>query len=97
MEQIKIIGGAKIGMAKATWPLATLKVTKDILQLNATLLGTYSFTSNDVISIEPYTFFLSRGIRIVHKIPRYNNKIIFFSSRSFNSLIRDIKQIGFLK
>ena len=34
MDQLKMTGGARIGMANATWPFVTLTVTKDRLDLN---------------------------------------------------------------
>ena len=52
--EIKKTGGARIGMMNATWPFATLKVNKNRLELNATILGNLVFTPQDIISIESY-------------------------------------------
>jgi hypothetical protein len=52
MTDIKFTGGARIGMANATWPFASLKVSKDRLDLNATIVGNLVFRPADIISIE---------------------------------------------
>jgi len=54
MNQFQLTGGARIGMLHAVWPFATLTVTNERLDLNASLIGTYSFTADQIISIEPY-------------------------------------------
>jgi hypothetical protein len=38
MTEVKETGRARIGMANATWPFATLTVNREKLQLNATIL-----------------------------------------------------------
>ena len=42
MNEISRTGGARIGFISASWPLASLKVTRYGIVLNATLLGKYS-------------------------------------------------------
>lgn len=37
MTQLNLTGGARIGMANATWPFASLKVTRERLDLNASI------------------------------------------------------------
>jgi len=54
MTQLNFTGRARIGMANATWPFASLKVTKVRLDLNATIVGNLVFRPEDIISIEPY-------------------------------------------
>ena len=93
MEQISITGGARIGMSNATWPFATLKVTKDKLDLNATILGNLVFRPEDIISIEPYPGMMSGGIKINHRVSNYKDKVIFWTFKNPNSIIN---QIGFL-
>ena len=39
MNDIEETGGAKIGLAQATWPFATLTVNKNLLRINASILG----------------------------------------------------------
>ena len=98
MTQLNLIGGARIGMANATWPFASLKVTKERLDLNATVLGDLVFRPEDIISIEPYYMIpiLGQGIKINHRIPKYNNKVIFWTFKNPNEVLRQIKQTGFL-
>lgn len=98
MLEIKKTGGARIGWANATWPFATLKVNKNKLELNATILGNLVFKPTDVISIEPYGLipFFWQGIKINHKVSSYNSKVIFWSFDDPRKLIRKIEQTGFL-
>lgn len=96
MNQVKETGGARIGMANATWPFASLKVTKDKLQLNATIIGNLTFKPEDIISLEPYSRFMSSGLKIIHKVPNYKKHIVFWTFGSPSDLINRIEQTGFL-
>lgn len=99
MVEIKKTGGARIGMANATWPFATLKANKDKLELNATIIGNLVFKPSDIISIEPYGIipFIGKGIRINHRVDKYKSKVIFWTFGNPNTLIKKIKQTGFFK
>lgn len=98
MNELKETGGARIGMANATWPFATLAVNKDRLELNATIVGRFVFRPADIISIEPVTMMpvFGKGIRIHHRISNYNPKIIFWTFGNPAELIERIQQTGFL-
>jgi len=95
IDEIKETGGARIGMARATWPFATLTVNRDTLRLNAGIIGDLIFSPADVISIEPYNVFVSQGIRINHSVGNYNKDVVFLTS-GINALIEEIRQTGFL-
>lgn len=95
MTQLKYTGGALIGMFNATWPFATLTVTQEKLELNATILGKYTFFSHDIISIEPYSVFLSKGLKIIHRVPTYKEEIIFWTLKDPDLIISKIEKIGF--
>lgn len=99
MDKLEITGGARIGMANATWPFATLKVTKDKLELNASIVGNLVFQPKDIISIETYTIIpiLGQGIKINHRITNYNNKVIFWMFKDPSTVVYQIRQIGFLE
>ena len=98
MNQLKITGGARIGMANATWPFVTLKVDRDQLELNASIIGNLIFQPADIISIEPYRQIpvLGQGIKINHKVDSYKRKVIFWTFKNPESVIRQIKETGFL-
>ena len=96
MKEINFTGGARIGMANATWPFASLKVSKDRLDLNTGIVGNLTFKPNDIISIEPYSGFLSSGLKINHKVSKYKGKVIFWTFKNPNEIIRQIQQTGFL-
>jgi len=94
---IKITGGARIGSANATWPFATLKVYKDKLELNTSLVGNLVFQPQDIISIEPYSrfTFVGNGIKINHNISNYDSKVIFWTFQDPVTVINQIRQLGF--
>lgn len=98
MYEIKETGGARIGMANATWPFAKLTVNKDNLTLNAGILGKLVFNPSNIVSIEPYTGIavIGSGIQINHNVNGYNPKVIFWTFGNPVVLINKIKQTGFL-
>jgi hypothetical protein len=96
MQHIKFTGGARIGMANATWPFASLEITKDRLDLNATIIGNLVFRPEDIISIEPYSGIMSSGLKINHRVPKYKDRIVFWTFKNPNEVIRQIRQTGFL-
>jgi hypothetical protein len=96
MEQLRITGGARIGSANATLPFAVLTVTKDKLNLNASIIGNCTFTADDIISIEPYSGIIGHGIKIFHKVENYKENIVFWSFKKSNEIISLIEQTGFL-
>ncbi|MDB5086074.1 MAG: hypothetical protein JWR09_68 [Mucilaginibacter sp.] len=95
MNDIEETGGAKIGLAHATWPFAKLTVNKNVLQLNASVIGNLYFRPSDIISIEPSSFLSGAGIRINHRVEKYSSKVIFLTSGS-SDLISRIESTGFL-
>jgi hypothetical protein len=99
MDKLEIIGGARIGMANATWPFATLRVSKDKLELNASVVGNLVFQPKDIISIETYTMIplLGQGIKINHRIANYNSKVIFWTFKDPSAVVNQIRQTGFLE
>ena len=98
-EKFTLTGGARIGMSNASYPFADLSVDKDILKINASIVGNLMFQPKDIISIEPYTFIplIGQGIKINHRIESYNPKVIFWTFKDPNSVISEIKKTGFLQ
>jgi hypothetical protein len=97
MTPLKLTGGASIGIARATWPFATLTVTNERLDLNVPIIGSYSFTADQIISIEPICTIplIRQGIRINHTISNYKKKVIFWSSKDPQEIIYKIGKTGF--
>ena len=91
-------GGARIGFMNATWPFANLKVNRNKLEINATILGNLVFSPQDIISIEPYGLIpiFSQGIKINHRVKRYNSKVIFWTLGNPQQVINEIEKTGFL-
>lgn len=87
-------------MANATFPFATLKVNKDRLELNASIVGNLTFQPSDIVSVEPYTMIpllgLGQGIKINHKVSTYKKRVIFWTLKDPNTVVRQIQETGFL-
>ncbi|MEZ4805304.1 MAG: hypothetical protein R2852_07435 [Bacteroidia bacterium] len=97
MNEIKYRGRARIAWINSDWPLSTLKVNKDRLELNASFLGKLSFQASDILSIVPYTrnVFLGQGIQIIHKVENYSDDVIFWTFKDPNKIICEIEATGF--
>jgi len=98
MDQLQLTGGARIGLLHAGWPFSRLTVTKDRLDLSASLIGTFSFTRDQIISIEPCGVIpmINRGIRIHHTVVNYSERIIFSCAMAPEKIIEEIRNTGFL-
>lgn len=98
-EKFTLTGGARIGMANASYPFADLYVDKEVLKINASIVGNLMFQPKDIISIETYTFIpiIGQGIKINHRIENYNPKVIFLTFKDPNFVIGEIKKTGFLQ
>lgn len=95
MEEIKFRGGARIGNMSSSWPFVTLTISKETLTLKIPLFGEYTFKASDVISLEPFTYFLNKGIRIKHRIQGYKEKIEFWTFKDPQAIIDQARMIGF--
>lgn len=98
IEKFTLTGGARIGSANASYPFADLYVDKEILKLNASIVGNLVFQPKDIISIEPYMFIplIGQGIKINHRIEQYNSKVIFWTFKSPDFVINEIQKTGFM-
>ncbi|WP_268225815.1 hypothetical protein [Sinomicrobium oceani] len=97
MNKITKIGGVRIGIMNATWPFARLIVDSRELKL-ITIMGKYVFRKEDIIEIKNVTYIpiIAQGIKIEHKIPRYNKLIIFWILSNPQKFMEGIKQKGFM-
>lgn len=95
MLEVTQTGGARIGFKNASWPLATLHVTRTELSIKVFIFGTYTFLPEDIIAIEPYTVipYLGRGLRIRHRKEEYNQRIIFWTFRKPKELLAEIQRV----
>ena len=95
-----VTGGARIGLVNYTWPLAKLIATADRLTVSTTMfglfgMGTYSFSRDQVLSIERYGWIplIGEGIRINHSVADYPEKIVFWCQPT--SVLAGLAGIGF--
>jgi hypothetical protein len=97
-EKFTLTGGARIGMANASFPFADLYVDKEILKINASIVGNLIFQPKDIISIKPHTSIpiIGNGIKINHRIENYNSEVIFWTFKNPKSVISEIEKTGFL-
>ncbi|MCL9806889.1 hypothetical protein NAT51_15240 [Flavobacterium amniphilum] len=98
-EKFTLTGGARIGMANATFPFADLYVDREILKINASIVGNLVFQPKDIISIKPYTSIpiIGNGIKINHRVENYNSEVIFWTFKNPNSVLSAIEKTGFLQ
>lgn len=98
-EKFTLTGGARIGMANASFPFADLYVDKEILKINASIVGNLVFQPKDIISIKPHTSLpiIGNGIKINHRVENYNSEVIFWTFKNPNFVISEIEKTGFLK
>jgi hypothetical protein len=82
-------------LANATWPFAILKVSKNKLELNASIIGNLVFRPQDIISLTPYSSVISSGIKINHKVADYKTEVIFWTFTDPTLIINQVKQTGF--
>jgi len=73
-------GGARIGLANATWPFAQLHISTGRLVLQVTFFGSYSFMLKQVIRVAPFGLipFFGKGVRIFHRVADYPDKLVFW-------------------
>ena len=93
-------GGAKVGWVNYSWPSARLEVNGEELTVTTTMFGLfetgrYTFSREQIVSIERYSVFpiLGTGIRIVHSVTGYPQKLIFWCRPV--SVLRGIASTGF--
>lgn len=98
-EKFTLTGGARIGMSNASYPFADLYVDKEVLKINASVVGNLVFQPKDIISIEAYTSvpIIGNGIKITHRIEKYNSKVIFWTFKNPTTVINEIRKTGFLE
>jgi hypothetical protein len=93
-----LTGGARIGMANASFPFASLYVDPTVLKINASIIGHLVFQPKDIISIQPFTSFpiVGRGIKITHRVANYSSEVIFWTLKNPNTVLTEIEKTGFL-
>lgn len=90
MEEImKLTGGARIGWNYISYPFATLTISSEYVKLDVSSIRDFKFQPKDIISIEPYRE-LRQGIKINHRVPGYNPKVIFWTAKEPEALIQEI-------
>jgi hypothetical protein len=93
--EISVTGGANVGWLHASWPFAQLTVSATHLKIS--MMGTYDFTPDQVVSLERYGSIpiLASGIRINHNRQDYPPKFIFYTLGSSTKLLAKIAETGF--
>jgi hypothetical protein len=95
--QLQMTGGAQVGWVNATWPFAKLSVSAQELSVSGALIGNYKFSAEQVAALEPHGSIpiLASGVRIVHTVQNYPEKIVFWCFGSPKRLIEKITALGF--
>jgi hypothetical protein len=90
------ISSARIGGVRSNFPGSKLSVTPNELVFKVTLLGTYKFTPNDIISFEPNKGLYGGNIFIKHNVADYPEIISLNYKGGANELTRLLNQHGFI-
>jgi hypothetical protein len=87
------IGGARLGLFNATWPLAKLMVNPEELRL--WVLGIkFIFPRASITRISEYSKFLSNGVRIEHSNKRAPQFIVFWTF-DLPTLLKELTLLGY--
>jgi hypothetical protein len=86
------IGGARIGLANATWPLARLSADRDAIGLRC--LFKFTFPRDSITRLSRYRGFTSSGLQIEHTVPRYPRFMLFWTF-SFDALKAELEGLGY--
>jgi hypothetical protein len=80
------------------WPFGKLSASAAELSLSVGLIGTYTFSPDQVARLESYGSIpiFGRGVRIIHTRVDYPAKIIFWCFRDPDLVVDDIRLSGFL-
>ncbi|WP_081211728.1 hypothetical protein [Salegentibacter sediminis] len=98
-DNIKYIGGSRIGSRNLTIPFASLIISEEKLELNNTGFQNLIFYPQDLVNIEEVYYFpwIAQGIKIKHKISGYDKNIIFWSYNDPKKIIQSIQNKGLLR
>lgn len=97
-ETEKFVGSARVGWASASWPFATLRISRDELVLSMAMLGDYRFKPEDVIAVEKVGGVLAIGqaIRIDHTREDIAERVLFYRLGSPQRLLDAVEECGFV-
>ncbi|MCB9261655.1 MAG: hypothetical protein H6607_04705 [Flavobacteriales bacterium] len=99
MEEAKFRGGARVGMANATWPFATLTISKNNITLKVRMFamlgvnGLLIFNPEDITSIKPLNGHFFNGVRINHIVKKYEETVVFWTSGDPFEIVRAFNRI----
>jgi len=98
VTDLQIVGGVRAGWWRASWPFATLSVSASKLSISAVLIGSYSFSPDEVVALEACGRIpiIGRGVRIVHSRPDYPARVTFSCFWAPERLIESILHAGFV-
>lgn len=97
-EKFTLTGGARIGRANASYPFAKLDVDKNVLKIDASIVGNLIFQAKDIIELKPYKSIpvIGNGIKIIHRIENYSSEVIFWTFKDPSFVLKEIEKTGFL-
>ena len=98
MEEFSQQGGGRIGRSywwasNATWPFASLTVTRQTLTLQ-TPMKQYTFEKDAIAQLKRYQGVLSIGLQISHTKKDYPPFIVFWSF-DFGTLKSELHRLGY--
>jgi hypothetical protein len=86
-------GGARIGWFNASYPLASLTATRDMIRISC-FGSEYSFFKDTINGLTGYRGLFSVGLRIAHTMPIYPPLVVFWTDE-FERLKANLEDLGY--
>lgn len=93
-ESIELLGGASLRNISVSSPLATLRVSEGILNINLSVLANLYLSKKNIVSIKSFSDGLYRkGLIIEHNVAKYPKTIKFWNINNVSQSIDVINQL----
>jgi hypothetical protein len=79
---------------RATWPLASMVIAPDYLEVSLWPV-TYRFDRSSIVALTPKRILWSRYLRIVHRNPRYERWVLFIPPGGLQRLEGALSRYGY--
>jgi len=90
----KETGGIRYGSMNASWPLASIILTDESIQINILGIKSILFAKADILNLQKCKGIFSTGLKIEHKINNYPSFIVFWTF-NINKLIEQLGTHGY--
>ena len=93
--RVVLRGGVRTWRGNATWPLARLTASPDVLSVRAPLIGGLTVHRGQPHHLAPYQGVMSRGLRMTLLSNDSERPVTFLTGR-LEELVRDLQRLGWV-